>query len=44
MLRGREVAVLIAQSDLNHSARLLDREYTIERGANRVPPEPQTAV
>jgi branched-chain amino acid transport system ATP-binding protein len=29
-----EVAVLIAQSDLNHSVRLLDREYTLERGAN----------
>jgi len=34
-LRGSNVAVLIAQSDLNHSARLLDREYLIERGANR---------
>jgi branched-chain amino acid transport system ATP-binding protein len=34
-LRGGELAVLIAQSDLNHSARLLDREYVIERGANR---------
>jgi branched-chain amino acid transport system ATP-binding protein len=35
MLRGKDVAVLIAQSDLNHSVRLLDREYLIERGANR---------
>ena len=25
----------IAQSDLNHSVKLLDREYLIERGANR---------
>jgi branched-chain amino acid transport system ATP-binding protein len=35
MLRGKDVAVLIAQSDLNHAIRLLDREYIIERGANR---------
>jgi branched-chain amino acid transport system ATP-binding protein len=34
-LRGKDLAVLIAQSDLNHSAKLLDREYLIERGANR---------
>jgi branched-chain amino acid transport system ATP-binding protein len=34
-LRGTELSVLIAQSDLNHSAKLLDREYLIERGANR---------
>jgi branched-chain amino acid transport system ATP-binding protein len=34
-LKGTELGVLIAQSDLNHSARLLDREYLIERGANR---------
>jgi branched-chain amino acid transport system ATP-binding protein len=33
-LRGRDLAVLIAQSDLNHSVKLLDREYLIERGAN----------
>ena len=34
-LRGKDVGVLIAQSDLNHSVKLLDREYLIERGANR---------
>jgi branched-chain amino acid transport system ATP-binding protein len=34
-LRGTDLAVLIAQSDLNHSVKLLDREYLIERGANR---------
>ena len=34
-LKGTELGVLIAQSDLNHSARLVDREYLIERGANR---------
>jgi branched-chain amino acid transport system ATP-binding protein len=34
-LRGKDVAVLIAQSDLNHTMSLLDREYRIERGANR---------
>jgi branched-chain amino acid transport system ATP-binding protein len=37
-LRGKEVGVLIAQSDLNHSVKLLDREYLIERGANRERP------
>jgi len=26
--------VLIAQSDLNHSRKLVDVEYVIERGAN----------
>jgi len=36
-LRGRRLSVLIAQSDLNHSRRLVDREYTIERGANLAP-------
>ena len=35
MLRGKDVAVLIAQSDLNHTIKLLDREYRIERGVNR---------
>jgi branched-chain amino acid transport system ATP-binding protein len=34
-LRGKDVAVLIAQSDLNHTINMLDREYRIERGANR---------
>jgi branched-chain amino acid transport system ATP-binding protein len=34
-LKGTALGVLIAQSDLNHSARLVDREYLIERGANR---------
>ena len=33
-LKGSEVSVLIAQSDLNHSRRLVDREFVIERGAN----------
>jgi branched-chain amino acid transport system ATP-binding protein len=33
-LRGKDVGVLIAQSDLNHSVKLLDREYLLERGAN----------
>ena len=35
-LKGSEVSVLIAQSDLNHSRRLVDSEVVIERGANRV--------
>jgi branched-chain amino acid transport system ATP-binding protein len=34
-LRGSDLAVLIAQSDLNHSRSLLDFEITIERGAQR---------
>jgi branched-chain amino acid transport system ATP-binding protein len=33
-LRGRGMAVLLSQSDLNHSRSLLDREVVIERGAN----------
>ena len=35
-LRGSDLAVLISQSDLNHSRSLLDREVVIERGANVV--------
>jgi len=41
-LRGKDVGVLIAQSDLNHSVKLLDREYLIERGANRERPRQRT--
>ncbi len=33
-LKGTAVSVLIAQSDLNHSRRLVDTEFVIERGAN----------
>ena len=33
-LRGSGLAVLISQSDLNHSRTLIDREVRIERGAN----------
>ncbi len=33
-LKGSAVSVLIAQSDLNHSRRLVDSECEIERGAN----------
>ncbi len=33
-LKGSEISVLIAQSDLNHSRRLVDSEVVIERGAN----------
>ena len=36
-LKGTEVSVLIAQSDLNHSRKLVDREFVIERGANFLP-------
>jgi len=36
-LRGSDLAVLIAQSELNHSASLLDHEVVIERGANPAP-------
>jgi branched-chain amino acid transport system ATP-binding protein len=37
-LRGTQLAVLIAQSDLNHSRKLIDAEVVIERGANAVAP------
>jgi branched-chain amino acid transport system ATP-binding protein len=33
-LRGTGLTVLMSQSDLNHSRRLLDEEVVIERGAN----------
>lgn len=33
-LRSEKLSVLIAQSDNNHSAKLIDRKYLIERGAN----------
>lgn len=33
-LRGSGLSVLISQSDLNHSRKLLDTEVVIERGAN----------
>ena len=33
-LRGTELSVLIAQSDLNHSSSLVSQEVVIERGAN----------
>ena len=33
-LKGSATSVLIAQSDLNHSRRLVDTEFVIERGAN----------
>jgi branched-chain amino acid transport system ATP-binding protein len=33
-LRGERLSVLIAQSDSNHSSRLIERQYTIERGAS----------
>lgn len=33
-LRGSTLSVLIAQSELNHTQDLFDREYVIERGSN----------
>lgn len=33
-LRSERLAVLIAQSEMNHTAKMLDRSYLIERGAN----------
>jgi branched-chain amino acid transport system ATP-binding protein len=33
-LRGQRLAVLIAQSDMNHSRGIVEREVVIERGAN----------
>ena len=37
-LRGSGLSVLISQSDLNHSRKLLDAEFVIERGANSSQP------
>jgi branched-chain amino acid transport system ATP-binding protein len=34
-LRGQDMTVVIAQSELNHAASMLDQELGIERGANR---------
>jgi len=42
-LRGSDLAVLIAQSELNHSASLLDDEVVIERGANAAARPPLAA-
>jgi branched-chain amino acid transport system ATP-binding protein len=39
-LRGRDISVLIAQSDLNHAQSLLDAEVVIERGANQAAAAP----
>jgi branched-chain amino acid transport system ATP-binding protein len=36
-LKGSQVSVLIAQSDLNHSRRIVDSEFVVERGANVLP-------
>ena len=36
-LKGSAVSVLISQSDLNHSRKLVDAEFVIERGANVAP-------
>jgi branched-chain amino acid transport system ATP-binding protein len=36
-LKGSETSVLIAQSDLNHSRKLVDTEFVIERGTNVAP-------
>jgi branched-chain amino acid transport system ATP-binding protein len=43
-LKGSAVSVLIAQSDLNHSRKLVDAEFVVERGANVAPVVPVTPV
>ena len=35
-LRGKDLTLLMSQSDMNHSRALIDVEFTIERGANPV--------
>ena len=35
-LKGKDLTLLMAQSDMNHSRGLVDVEFTIERGANGV--------
>ena len=36
-LRGKDLTLLMSQSDMNHSRALIDIEFTIERGANLLP-------
>ena len=36
-LKGKDLTLLMSQSDLNHSRGLIDMEFTIERGANPLP-------
>ena len=36
-LRGKDMTVVIAQSELNHAASMLDQKILIERGANAIP-------
>ena len=36
-LRGKDLTLLMSQSDMNHSRALIDIEFTIERGANLQP-------
>ena len=33
-LKGKDLTLLMSQSDMNHSRGLIDAEFTIERGAN----------
>jgi branched-chain amino acid transport system ATP-binding protein len=35
-LRGKDLTLLMSQSDMNHSRDLIDVEFTIERGANLI--------
>jgi len=35
-LKGKDLTLLMSQSDMNHSRELIDVEFTIERGANLV--------
>jgi branched-chain amino acid transport system ATP-binding protein len=35
-LKGKDLTLLMSQSDMNHSRGLIDLEFTIERGANLV--------
>src|SRR4029453_3439446 len=39
-LKGKDLTLLMSQSDLNHSRGLIDMEFTIERGANPGPTGP----
>ncbi len=36
-LKGKDLTLLMSQSDMNHSRDLIDVEFTIERGANLIP-------
>lgn len=43
-LKGRDLAVVVSQSELGHTGSFLDRTFVIERGANVAAPAPQSLL